>query len=410
NVADPTWGVKLTGKQGRHAMGVFVAEDEITNLIFPGSQGSDSTSLDLETTDAVVRYRRDFGESSALGVLLTSREGGGYSNRVAGVDGLWRLGESDSIRFQGLESHTEYPLEVALEFDQPAGSFRDRAYQVRYEHDGREWDWYGRYTDVGTDFRADMGFMPQSDYTFLLGGVTRTWWGDEDDWYTEIRLGGDWDLTEDQSGQMLERVLEREIEVNFNMAGPKQSWFWFGTGVRDRFFDGVTFDNQRFYSTFFEVQPTGDLWLGNFLGWGEAIDFANTRQGRRLFWEPSVRLNLGLRLRANLDHDLQRFEVDEGTLFEANLTQLRLVYQLNVRTFVRAIFQYRRIDRTPELFDDEVDALTERLFTQLLFSYKLNPQTVLFVGYADNREGDELVDLTQRDRTLFFKFGYAFVL
>ncbi|MCP4664030.1 MAG: carbohydrate binding family 9 domain-containing protein, partial [bacterium] len=27
NVADPTWGLKLTGKEGRHALGVFLAED-----------------------------------------------------------------------------------------------------------------------------------------------------------------------------------------------------------------------------------------------------------------------------------------------------------------------------------------------------------------------------------------------
>jgi hypothetical protein len=147
-----------------------------------------------------------------------------------------------------------------------------------------------------------------------------------------------------------------------------------------------------------------------FTGYGDAIDFANTRPGTRLVWEPHIRLNLGLRLRLNLDYELQRFEVDEGRLFEANLTQLRLVYQFNVRTFVRTIFQYRDIERDPSLYVDEVDAMTERLFTQFLFSYKLNPQTVLFIGYADNRAGDEFVDLTESNRTLFFKFGYAFVL
>ena len=117
-----------------------------------------------------------------------------------------------------------------------------------------------------------------------------------------------------------------------------------------------------------------------------------------------------LRLRLDLEHDLQRFEVDEGELFEANLTQLRMIYQLNVRTFVRAVLQYRDVERNPELYDDEVDAVSERLFTQLLFSYKLNPQTVLFLGYADNGQGDQRVDLTERNRTLFFKFGYALLL
>lgn len=165
-----------------------------------------------------------------------------------------------------------------------------------------------------------------------------------------------------------------------------------------------------FYNTSVEARPSGAFWFSMYTGYGEAIDFANTRQGRRFLWEPSVRLNVGLRLKLDLDHDLQRFEVDEGKLFTANLTQLRAVYQVNLRTFVRAIFQYRDIVRDPSLYLDPVDAETRRLFTQLLFSYKLNPQTVLFLGYADNREGDERVDLTERNRTLFFKFGYAFVL
>lgn len=42
-----------------------------------------------------------------------------------------------------------------------------------------------------------------------------------------------------------------------------------------------------------------------------------------------------------------------------------------------------------------------------LFSYKLNPQTVAFLGYSDTRLGTEIVDLTQQGRTFFIKVGYA---
>jgi hypothetical protein len=35
---------------------------------------------------------------------------------------------------------------------------------------------------------------------------------------------------------------------------------------------------------------------------------------------------------------------------------------------------------------------------------------VLFVGYSDNYRGDQVVDLTQTDRALFVKVGYAWVL
>ena len=52
------------------------------------------------------------------------------------------------------------------------------------------------------------------------------------------------------------------------------------------------------------------------------------------------------------------------------------------------------------------------VFTQFLFSYKVNPQTVVFLGYSDNRNAfTDLqfneVPLTQSDRTLFLKLGYA---
>ena len=52
------------------------------------------------------------------------------------------------------------------------------------------------------------------------------------------------------------------------------------------------------------------------------------------------------------------------------------------------------------------------LFAQLLYAYKVNPQTVFFLGYSQDGEGlvdvDRLrVPLTTRGRTFFLKLGYA---
>ena len=59
-----------------------------------------------------------------------------------------------------------------------------------------------------------------------------------------------------------------------------------------------------------------------------------------------------------------------------------------------------------------VDLVTlfPELFTQFLFSYKINPQTVFYVGYSDSSFGDDRVDLRRADRTLFLKVGYAWLL
>jgi hypothetical protein len=83
--------------------------------------------------------------------------------------------------------------------------------------------------------------------------------------------------------------------------------------------------------------------------------------------------------------------------------------------FVRAILQYTDQEINRDLFTAApVPEDDEHLFSQLLFSYKLNPTTVLFVGYSDNQFGGvdadgRILDLTRFDRTFFFKIGYALV-
>jgi hypothetical protein len=408
-VADPSWGVKLTGKEGRNGIGVFVTRDEVTNLLLPGSQRSGSASLDLATTDAVLRYRRDLGSTSDLGMLVTHREGEGYRNSVYGADGLWRPTATDRVRVQLLESQTEYPDGFAAANDLHLGAFDGRAVRAGYAHDSQKWNWYGRYEDLDPGFRADLGFLPQVGYSMKVAGLERRWIGQAGDWYTRIFTGMDWNRSEDSDG----RLLEDELEAWTGVSGPLQSFYFLDVGQRKRTWNGVSFD-QQFVSAEVEMRPTGALYLHVSASAGDAIDLANTRAADKIELKPSIAWSVGRHLQLGLDHAYQRLDVDGGRLLEANLTQLKTVYQLNIRTFVRAILQYEDLTRNPDLFEDPVSKSEEQLFTQLLFSYKLNPQTVLFLGYSDNSFGSTLeeqtIGLTRSDRTLFFKVGYALVL
>lgn len=404
-VADPDWGLKLTGKEGKHALGVFVARDSLTNLTFPGSQASSLTSLNDENLSGALRYRFDIGKSSTLGALYAGREGDEYSNHVLGLDGFIRFTQKDTIIAQVLGSQTQYPDSVAARFRQPEGSFDDRALLFVYRHSDRNWFWRARYEDVGESFRADLGFMPRVNYRMGVLGLERTWWGGKDDWYSRFFVGGDWDRTEEQNG----RLLEEEYEVRGGIGGPLQSFLFLGVGTSDQFFNGKTF-NRKFLNTFGEIRPTADLYVNFEANLGDQIDFAHTRTGERVQLEPGIRYNFGKHLRLELDHSFEKLDVRGGRLFEANLTQLRSTYQFNIRTFVRAILQYTDIQRNTGLYAFPVEPETRRLFTQLLFSYKINPQTVFFLGYSDNRTGDDRVDLTQRNRTVFIKIGYAWLL
>jgi hypothetical protein len=102
--------------------------------------------------------------------------------------------------------------------------------------------------------------------------------------------------------------------------------------------------------------------------------------------------------------------VEGGRLYTANISQLWAVYQFNIRTFFRAILQHVDYRRNTGLYTFDIDPVYRRFFTQLLFSYKVNPRTMLFLGYSDNHFGNQDFGLTQSDRTFFTKIGYALSL
>ena len=128
---------------------------------------------------------------------------------------------------------------------------------------------------------------------------------------------------------------------------------------------------------------------------------------------------IGRHLRANLDDTYETLSVDGGRLFRASLAQARLAWQFNVRAMARAIVQYTDIRRRLSLYTGVCDPAdpscvlpleTEKsLFAQLLFSYKINPQTAVYLGYSGDRLGQPDVPLRQSDRTFFFKIGYAWL-
>lgn len=404
-VVDPDWGVRLTGKQGRHAIGIFSAQDTVTNFLVPGSQRSRAIQIGEDNISTVVRYRADVWKRSNLGFLVTDREGEDYSNRMLSLDGVLRVTGGDAIRFQLMRSATRY-LRQIVELGQPR-SLEDEGIHLAYDHDTRLWQGRMTYEDIGDGFRADLGFIPRVGYRLIESRLERFFWGAEKTWWTRISTGGEWTLRQDQSGLDLERGLESWFEI----LGPRQSTLTLIHQRRNRSFAGQAFE-ESVHELQFSVRPSGKLRLRVNLRLADEIDFrsAPPQAGDQLRLEPLIELKLGRRLQATLRHTFDRLDVEGGKLFTVNLSDLRVTYQFNLKSFVRLITQFRDIDRDPTLFRGvEVDARSEQLFNQLLFSYKLNPRTVLFVGYQDNHLADDAVDLRQQDRTVFLKLGYAWV-
>ena len=91
------------------------------------------------------------------------------------------------------------------------------------------------------------------------------------------------------------------------------------------------------------------------------------------------------------------------------MDRLRATYTFTSRAFLRVIGQYVATRRDPSLFASVVARKSGSFSGSALFAYKLNWQTVLFVGYGDNRDLDDAGErLAQVDRQFFVKLSYAF--
>jgi hypothetical protein len=401
---DPQWGVKLTGKEDSHTIGGYVMRDGVTNLIFPGSQSSAAASLPMRSTAAVLRYKRDIGSRYTVGGLFTNREGTGYFNRMLGIDADLRPTETDQFQLQILGTFTEYPGDVADDYGQKDGILRDEFIAFEWDHVTRSNGVWLDYDQIGADFRADLGFIPQVGYRNVEGGYYHTWNAPERrTWWSLLRAGADYYYYEElNSGTPLARGWSGWLSYTGTMQSSFSVSIWNGREA----FNGFEFE-QTSLSVSGGFRPTGNFGFSLNSTLDDRIDYANTRAGKRFYIQPYISCNIGSHLRVGLDHAYQHLDVADGRLYTANASGLTLMYTFTARAFVRSVVQYVDYRRNTELYTFDIDQEYRRLFTQFIFSYSVDPRTILFLGYSDNHFGSQDFSLARSNRTFFMKMGYA---
>jgi hypothetical protein len=401
-LADPNFGVKLIGKEGKNTIGLFSAQDAVTNLVIPSLEGSEADTLNMKSYGTVMRYLRDFGQSSNLGFLLTDREGEDYYNRLLGFDGILRLGKRDHLRWQILGSRTQYPDSISLKHDQPIDDFEGDGINVNYSHDTKKYNFFCTYQEMSPDFRTDLGFVNQTGYRYVDVGGNYIWRAGPKHWFTWINIYLGADLGKDYSGN----TARKELKANFNYNGPLQSYFGvYGQLSKDRY------EEEEFKTSYLNYWVGGQpaKWVSfNFWSvFGDRIDYDNTRPGKGLQLGVSATFKIGARISVSLDHYYEHLDVAGGRLYTANREYVKLMYHFNERVFIRTIFQFANYKKNPDLYIDYVEQEEQDLLSQILLSYRINPHTALYIGYSDNYYGDYDTDIIQTDRSLFAKIGYA---
>ena len=140
---------------------------------------------------------------------------------------------------------------------------------------------------------------------------------------------------------------------------------------------------------------------------GQSIDFANARVGTGA----SVNLAATLRPIDRLTFDLignrEWLNFHGGRVYTATVERLKTTYSFSAKSLVRVIGQYVTTNREPALYTFPVPRHSGQFNGSVLYSYKLNWQTVLYLGYGDDRILTAQNDLFRADRSLFFKVSYA---
>ena len=405
SMADPIWGTKVSGKEGRHTFGGYLVEDDITNLIFPGPTSSRSTSLNMKNDSSVLRYKMDYGERNVVGAFYTGRQGSEYHNRVVSVDGEHWFGDNDFVRYQLSGSNTEYPDQVAADYNQDHGSFDGHDLDVLYIHTTRNFTFAGLYKDVSAGFRSDLGFTTQADWKVFLAEVGYNFYPDTPTWWSNLSVDGDVEYFEHQQGEKLHQI----YNVNFNYNGAYNSNVKVHADFGTMFYNGQHFDSNSYYVTG-GFRPYKDLNLAGYIGWGDQIDYGHTRPGTQLHLNPIVTWRLNRHAWLNLAYERKKVSVEEGHLYTESLVAFTGVYQLNPESYLKAQLNYSAGDFNTALYAWKQKPETRDVFLKLLYSYKINPRTVLFLGYTDDRYGDYLYGITQKDRAVFMKLGYSWNL
>lgn len=406
-IFDPRVGARLTGKVGRHEIGVLWSDDRAAGDLDPEAPDGDAARF------GVVRWSRDIGRESKVGLLYTERRLGEGVNRVGGVDGRFRINDVWSAEAQYVHSRTR-----AQDGTTRAGP----AAFAEIERDGRKLDLEFRYRDFDEEFETEAGFVPRVD---LREGRAEFEWTFRPEGERLISSGPSVSVTrlEDQTGLRLDERKRVSWEFQFRRQ-TRINLFAIDERERLRPADFPTLAAPRDYGRdsrgiSFRTNFTNAIDLDVRWERSDAIDFAplaglEPTEADEESWDVSLTVRPTRRLRIDTTWLSRRLDepATGARIFDNEILRSRWNYQFDRRASLRVIGRLDTIRADPSRTSRADD---ESLNVDVLFSYIVNPWTAIYAGYASNETNRDIVggtvvrtrDLDLRDaRQAFVKVSY----
>jgi hypothetical protein len=435
-IADPKWGVRMTGKDGPWGVGLLVAD-----TASPGEQVDSSNPMfNQHALFSVGRLSRDIGSQSTIGLLYADREVNGFFNHVGGVDGRFTLNQHWTLNAQEVFSATLNPQDGTFnQFNTTGGYQSGNAAEVLLQRDGLKFHYFLDYSDRSPNFRTLTGFDPQQDirnldqrvqYTFRPEGKHLISWGPVFETYQNYDHEGN----HINSGYMPAMKVELIGQTFFTALYAQEM-----ERLRHQDFSAIAIGTIQKY-----VRHTTEFAIdSNYFQ--KLILHADYRFGTRVNYDaPTIQTlsefpitpflarrnsaNITLTLRPSralkIDNTYIMFRLHslDGSFGAMNnhIIRSKWNYQFTREFSFRFIGQYSTVLSNPYFTYLQT---TKNFNADFLFTYLVHPSTAIYVGYNSNLEnlhpqlgtdvnGELLHDPTGRllndGRNFFVKASYLF--
>jgi Domain of unknown function (DUF5916) len=378
-IADPTFGVRLTGKEGPWNMGFLVADDRSPGLVVPPGDPDYGQRAHF----AIGRVSHDIGEQSSIGAMFTDREFMGQFNRAGGLDGTFHLNANWNASYRGYMSST---------LDTSGYSFGQHHDAVLIGN-GRRFTFNLEYLDITPHFIEETGFVPRVDQR-TINQYGHFYWRPEGKHLVfhgpEENTTNLWDHT----GTSLQQAGSFDYVFGFRRNIILAPIVAYETDtLRPVDFTGLP--NNRSYTQdavglVFRGSPWRVFsWSTRVIRDGTVVVVPAAGQLPYTGDETAITQTIGIKPvdRLQIDNTYILERVTNGLVHHAvvnsNIFRSKWNYQFTREFSLRVIAQYNGLLANPQYSSLQT---TKDMNFDVLFTYFLHPGTAVYVGYNSNLE------------------------
>jgi len=404
DIADPQFGLRLTGKAGPYEVGWLTIDDRS-----PGESVPQGNPLYGDRAAfGVLRINRDLYRQSSVGLIYTDREFAGTYNRVGGIDAHLKLRKNWWLTGEAVTSETTIP-----------GSPRTAgpAYNAQLRYDSRTFYSNMQFNDLSPGFNTLAGYIEtdavdrpvyvgrtitQPPLRINMRGVSEVAmyrfrpehkylvsWGPTvfvnplwDHSGNRLDMYQDYTMSWEFKGQT---AFETYWQQDEEMLRPQDFQGLPQNAVYSHHRDGLYFETSLISQVSFKADYSQGALININPPAGQLPLLSNVNLA-----SVGLVLRPGKHLRIQNTYLLERL-TDRATgasVFNNHIIYSEWVYQFNQRYSIRVIPQYTAVLANPAFSSLST---TKNFNGDFLFTYLVNPFTALYVGYNGNMDNLQLL-------------------